>query len=380
MVRLIHLAAYPNAHAGSFIPFVRAVLAQAAGRGWDTAAVFPPGVEESEWRADLEALGTRLYFVAPERRAATAWLRGALAAADGPVAVHTHFTGYDLGAAIAARGRADAHAYWHIHTVLSEATRARVANRLKFSLLGPRLDGIFTPAVDVAAELVRRGAPAAKVEVVPNAIETARFPLPAPGAKAAARGALDLPVDAEVLLHFGRDWRIKGGDLFLDGLARLVADGRPAWGLINQGGEAAAAAAAVRDLGARVRIVGVRPDPAELFHAADLLVSSSIGETMPFVVTEGLSSGLPVVASELAGHRYMAERVDNCVLVPSDPAALAAAAARFLDRDPAATAAAGRAANEWIREHLDVAEIGELLVDRYARDLGLAAAPEVGAR
>jgi len=380
MARLIHLAAYPNTHAGSFIPFVRAVLAKAAERGWDTAAVFPPGVEESEWRADLEALGTELYFVPPERRAATGWLRGALRAGDGPVAVHTHFTGYDLGAAIAARGVPDAHVYWHVHTVLSEAAGTRLANRVKFSLVGPRLDGIFTPAADVAAELVRRGAPAAKVEVVPNAIETARFPLPAPGAKATARRDLDLPADAEVLLHFGRDWRIKGGDLFLDALARLLAEGRPAWGLINQGGEAAAAAAAARDLGARVRIVGVRSDPAELFHAADLLVSSSIGETMPFVVTEGLSSGLPVVASELAGHRYMAERVDNCVTVPSDPAALAAAAARFLDRDPAETEAAARRANEWIGEHLDVAEIAELLFDRYARDLGIVAASEVGTR
>jgi glycosyltransferase involved in cell wall biosynthesis len=380
MARLIHLAAYPNTHAGSFIPFVRAVLATAAGRGWETAAVFPPEVEESEWRGDLEALGTKLYFVPPARRAATGWLRGALRAAPGPVVVHTHFTRYDLGAAIAARGVADAHVYWHVHTVLSEAARARLANRLKFSLLGPGLDGIFTPAADVAAELVRRGAPAAKVEVLPNAIETARFPLSASGVKAAARRELELPAEAEVLLHFGRDWRIKGGALFLDALARLVAEGRPAWGLINQGGEAAAAAAAARDLGARVRVVGVRAQPADLFHAADLLVSSSIGETMPFVVTEGLSSGLPVVATELAGHRYMAARVDNCVTVPSDPAALAAAAARFLDRDPTEAAAAGRRANEWIRENLDVAEVAELLVDRYARDLGVVTSAGVRAR
>jgi glycosyltransferase involved in cell wall biosynthesis len=188
--------------------------------------------------------------------------------------------------------------------------------------------------------------------------------------RAEARRKLEIPDAAEVLLHFGRDWRLKGGDLFLDAVGRLVSAGRPTFALINQGGAEAKSAAEARGLASRVRIVGLTTEPNELFHAADLVVSSSIGETMPYAVIEALASGLPVVASELAGHDYVADRIDNCVTVPSDPVALADAATRFLDRDPATARREGEAAREWVSEDLDVGRAAERLVDRYEVDLG----------
>jgi glycosyltransferase involved in cell wall biosynthesis len=125
-------------------------------------------------------------------------------------------------------------------------------------------------------------------------------------------------------------------------------------------------------------IVGLSNEPVELFHAADLLVSSSVGEAMPYTVIEALACGLPVVASELAGHHYVAARVENCATIPREPAALTAAVARFLDRDPAVSRREGRAAHEWIRANLDVGVAAGRLLDRYTLDLGMVAAPVTG--
>jgi glycosyltransferase involved in cell wall biosynthesis len=369
MARLIHLAAYPNSHAGSFVPSLAAILDAAGSRGWETIAVLPPEAATRSWIGVLEATGAELIFIEPGRRGPARALRQHLAGREGPTVLHTHWTRYDLAAAASGRGRADVHVYWHVHTVLSGGPRAQLANRLKLKALGNAVDAIFTPAADVAAELVRRGAPASKVTILPNAIDSSRFALATPGSREAARERLELPREAEVLLHFGRDWELKGGDLFLDAVARLAAAGRPAYALVNQGGEAAEVAASARGLESRLRTVGLIEDPRELYHAADALVSSSVGENMPYAVTEALCVGTPVVAGELVGHREVAERVENCEIVRRDPESIAAAVESFLDRDAEGAHHAAEEAHRWVAENLDIRAAAERLVDRYEADL-----------
>ncbi len=369
MARLIHLAAYPNAHPGSFVPSLAAILDVAGSRGWETVAVLPPMAADRAWIGVLEATGAELAFIEPGRREPVRALRRHLAGLGEPTVLHTHWTRYDLAAAAVGRGRPNVHIYWHVHTVLAGGPRAELANRVKFRTLGNAVEAIFTPAADVAAELVSRGAPAAKVTIFPNAIDTSRFSLATPGSREAARSRFELPPEAEVLLHFGRDWELKGGDLFLDAVARLAAEGRPVYALVNQGGETAEAAAAARDLGSRLRIVGLVEDPRELYHAADALVSSSIGENMPYAVTEALCAGIPVVAGELVGHREVAEQVDNCEIVRRDPESIATALTSFLDRPVVEAQDAAEAAHRWVADNLDVRASAERLVDRYEADL-----------
>jgi glycosyltransferase involved in cell wall biosynthesis len=370
MARLIHLAAYPNAHPGSFVPSLAAILDTAGSRGWETVAVLPPTAADRAWTGVLEATGAELLFVEPGRRDPVRNLRRHLGGPGEPTVLHTHWTRYDLAAAAAGRGRPDVHVYWHVHTVLSDGPRAQIANRLKFRTFGRAVDAIFTPAADVAAELVRRGAPASKVTILPNAIDASRFAVATPASREAARGRFELPREAEVLLHFGRDWELKGGDLFMDAVARLAARGRPVYALVNQGGEAAEVAAAERDLGSRLRIVGLLEDPRELYHAADALVSSSVGENMPYAVTEALCAGIPVVAGDLVGHLEVAERVENCEIVRRDAAGIATALASFLDRDAGQAQRAAEAAHRWVAENLDIRASAERLIDRYEADLG----------
>jgi glycosyltransferase involved in cell wall biosynthesis len=134
---------------------------------------------------------------------------------------------------------------------------------------------------------------------------------------------------------------------------------------VNQGGAAASEAAARRGIEAHVRSVGQLPQANPFYGAADVLVASSRGETMPFTVMESLCSGTPVVASDLPGHRYLGDQLEACTIVPRDAGRLAAAVAEFLDMEDEQRARICAAARDWIVEHLDVHAAAARLVDDY---------------
>lgn len=99
-----------------------------------------------------------------------------------------------------------------------------------------------------------------------------------------------------------------------------------------------------RGLEASVRLLGRRSDLADLLAAADLFVLPSLFEGLPLVLLEAMAAGLPAVVTQVCGNEdAVVDGVTGWLAPPSDAAALAATIARALS-DPAALAAAGRAA------------------------------------
>ena len=60
---------------------------------------------------------------------------------------------------------------------------------------------------------------------------------------------------------------------------------------------------ACHELTDRVILLGYRPDALELIREADLLLSTSLWEGLPYTILEAMSMGCPVVASDIEGHR-----------------------------------------------------------------------------
>jgi glycosyltransferase involved in cell wall biosynthesis len=85
---------------------------------------------------------------------------------------------------------------------------------------------------------------------------------------------------------------------------------------------------------------------------------------------EALSSGTAVVASDIPGHQAMGAGVASCVIAPQDPAAIAAATQRLLDREPHEVAADALTGHLWMRDHLHLPKWSAGLVDRYEHALG----------
>lgn len=182
---------------------------------------------------------------------------------------------------------------------------------------------------------VALGAPAERTVVVRNGIDLERF---APRDRRAARAALDLPLDGEMLLYVGRLIPEKGPDLLLDALGALAAR-RPAvqLALVGAGPLEPALRRRAEALGLthRCRLVGRRPhaEVARWLNAASLLVLPSRAEGVPNVLLEAVASGTPVVATRVGGvAEALEEDVAGLLVPPGDPPALVHAIATALDR------------------------------------------------
>ncbi|MCE5245859.1 glycosyltransferase, partial [bacterium] len=104
-------------------------------------------------------------------------------------------------------------------------------------------------------------------------------------------------------------------------------------------------------IGARVRLLGWRDDPATIVGDLDVLLLTSLHEGLPRVVPEAMAAGKPVVATAVDGTpEAVADGETGFLRAARDVEGLAAAVASLLD-DPALArrmGAAGAArAGEW---------------------------------
>jgi teichuronic acid biosynthesis glycosyltransferase TuaC len=193
------------------------------------------------------------------------------------------------------------------------------------------------------AAMVELGAPADKVTVLRNGVETAVFKPPAD--RSAARAALGLT--RPTLISVGHLIERKGHHLVIEALRDL-----PDWELIvvGEGPEQPRLVGLTRTLGLgdRVRLLGARPHaelPA-LYAAADALVLASSREGWANVLLESMACGTPVVATNIWGNpevvqdraagviversaQAIAQGVRQLAAGPADRAATRAYAERF---------------------------------------------------
>lgn len=203
-------------------------------------------------------------------------------------------------------------------------------------------DAIVVPSPSVAA-CARDWAhvPAEKIVVIPNAIDLADFeqaqssvpaddPRPYP---IAFIGRLDPIKDVPTLIGAaGRLNRLVHLHIYGDGMDRNRIIGE----------------IAVRGLGHRVSLHGAIDRPQSALATAGLLVLPSLAEGFGLVLIEAMASGVPVVATNVAGIRDVVRPNETGLLVPpSNPAALAAA----------------------IRQIIEDTELRRWLIDNAARDV-----------
>lgn len=184
-------------------------------------------------------------------------------------------------------------------------------------------DHLVANTPGVRDHLLAQGWPAERIAVIPN------FTTLAP-AEPAARGPLQTPEEAPVLLALGRLHPVKGFDTAIAALGRLP--GAYLW-IAGEGAERPAleALAAARGVAGRVRLLGWRQDRAALLAAATAVLVPSRSEPFGNVVLEAWAAGRPVIASAVDGPAWLiADGVSGLLVPPGDEAALAAAAARLL--------------------------------------------------
>jgi glycosyltransferase involved in cell wall biosynthesis len=347
------------------------VLAVALGlraRGWRPIVAAPPdGAMFEQFRAaGVETVVLRADRLGP----LTAWRLRRLIRDHGARLVHSHGKGAGLHGRVAARlvGVPAVHTFHGLHY-----ERYPAPVRAAYLAMERRLARSTRVIVNVSRAQEAEGLAlglftASQSRVIPNGVDVARLAARALD-REGARAALGLPASATVVGTAARFDEVKQ----LDVLLRAAAMPRATYTLvlIGTGPEEPRLRRLAGEfgLGARVVFAGERPEAACLFRAFDVFAAPSRKEGMPLAVVEAMALGLPVVASDIPGHRETLSTASEGLVagtVEAFAVGLAAATA-----DPAQRARMGALNRTRARSEFDVREMLKLLEAAYREALGL---------
>jgi glycosyltransferase involved in cell wall biosynthesis len=341
---LLELCAYHGPYPGNFIPTLMAVASAAETRlGLGYHCVFPASMADRPWVELLRGAGIGHSFLSGGPRHELRELT-ALARTTRAGVIRSHFTQWDVHAGLVAR-RVGAGCIWHVHSGRfgqAPTIQSRGRDLIKVRLLGRLCDRLIAVSDEIGRLAVARGFPADRVRVVRNGIATSRFAeLPS---RAEARAALGIDAGRKVAVGFAWSPHTKGADVLVDAARPLGARGDVLVVLV--GDESLRGRLGVDE--PWLQVVAPRDDVGLLFAAADVFVSASREEGLPYSIGEAMASGLPVVSSDIPGpsvyfaaegvHTFRSEdaadlrRVLEGVLARPDPAA-AEANRRFVEAE-----------------------------------------------
>ena len=220
----------------------------------------------------------------------------------------------------------------------------RLLNGLADGLLA---DGVLAVGPSARSILLASGIPDRRIHELLNGV--APLPAPTPAQREAARAAFGFGAGDFVAGILARVEEYKGHGTLLDAAERLLAQGRPIRLLVAGEGdflpEVRRRAAALPP--GSVVLAGFVREVERALWAMDVQVNAStISETSSLSLLEGMSLGLPALASRCGGNPSLIFPGENGLLFPpGDPEALAAGLARLMDR-PEERSAMGRKAVE----------------------------------
>ena len=282
------------------------------------------------------------------------------------IQAHSGFRGYDqalVGLAIARaievpfiyEVRGFLEATWSSRVDLQERGEYYERRRAQDERCMTEADLVVTIAASMRDVLVERGIDRDKTQVIPNAVDVARF-TPRAKDRELARG-LGLG-DRFVVGYISNLGRREGVEHLLRATATLIAQGREvACLVVGDGPERSALEQLGRTLGLgdAVVITGHVPNERIEDHYAliDAFVVPRIDDQAARLVTplkplEAMAMGVPVISSDLPALReIIAPGERGLVVPPGDAAAIAAAVATYQD-EPATARAMADAASAWV--------------------------------
>jgi glycosyltransferase involved in cell wall biosynthesis len=238
---------------------------------------------------------------------------------------------------------------------------------LAYRALSRLADAVVTVSAQLREDFGRRvGLGEGGVRLVPNGIDVSS--LDRGEERPATRARLGVPDDAPLIGAVGNIKPVKGYDVLLRALPRVLESHREArlviaggvWGQERYAARLAELAASL-GLRERVQFLGLRQDVPDLLRAMDLYVLPSRSEGTSIALLEAMAAGKPIVATRVGGTpRVVEDGVTARLVPPDDPEALASTVSGLL-ADPEAARRLGSAARRAVESEYTV----DVMVRRY---------------
>lgn len=335
---IIHAASFPAPYGGNFIASLRALEAVCEQQGWTFVLALPAVAAKMDWCAGLIADGCQVHFL-PDNASVLrySWALAGLALSTNAVLIHTHFSLYDV-AAWAARcllrlRRRQLRVIWHAHSDFPvRMTPIRWAKDfLKYRIMGRNVR-IIAVSEHLRRQIIEAGFNAAAIQTVQNGIDLNRA-VAATRSPAQVYEEFNIPPEKHLLLLFGWEPTVKGVDVAMDAVERLIGLGLPiVLGVVGTADLREFVSRRTNDVPPSwLYILPPTDNVANLYQAASVFISASRNEGFPYSICEAMANGLPVVLSDLPGVLWAREASGAMFFPVGDSAALAAAIREVLD-------------------------------------------------
>jgi len=288
--------------------------------------------------------------------------------------VHTHGKGPGLYGRLAARwlGVPAVHTFHGIHY----SSYSRIGQSL-YLVLERRLSRLSHAIINVSETQEAEGLalklfePAQSVVVV-NGVDVDEMDR-ALRESSVDRDTLGLGGDDFVIGCVSRWDPVKRIEILLQAVGRLtVRMPRLALLLVGGGGEEARIRRLVAIAGLQDRVIftGFLGNPSRVYGLLDLYVATSLKEGLPLAPLEAMSASLPIVATDVPGHRDVVVPRETGLLVPPEDSAALALAIATLAGDPARRRKMGEAGRQRVVEHFSIAAMRDETAAVYRRAVG----------
>jgi len=262
---------------------------------------------------------------------------------------------------------------WALHATTMDAAKTSRATRWLIGALAKLSP--YVPDRVVSCSNVGRAAHAdmgyekAKLSVIPNGFDTARF-RKSDSLRAAARARWQVGADELVVGHVARFHPQKDHSTLLEAIARCAQSNaklRFVFFGTDVTSQNTGLMSLARELGVTDRCLFLGPSTAvdSELPGFDVLVSSSrYGEAFPLVIGEAMASEVPCVVTDVGDSAYIVGDTGIAVS-PANPAELATALLKLTGQDPSARHALGAAARARIEAEFSLARVAELYTRLY---------------
>jgi glycosyltransferase involved in cell wall biosynthesis len=338
--------------------------------GWDAGEAIP-GVELvdgiAHHRLDLGPAWPRQPY--DVELSTTAWLAARIACHERPALIHaaSGFRGYDRAlVGLALREHLDVPVVYEVRGFFEGTWTADEERSEEGEVFARRMeaerrvmlsaDAVVTISEEMRGEIVRRGVPAERVTLAPNAVDAGRFTPRAPDVDLLARHGL---TGKNVVGYVSSlDHPRENVETLIDALGVLARQGRDVAALIvGDGTRRELLEAYARDAGLAGSVVftgRVPHDEVPAYYALmEVFVVPRLDDlasryTTPLKPFEAMAMGVPIVVSDVPALREIAEPDERGLVFPvGDAAGLAAVLLQLLDR-PELRARLGAAGRDWV--------------------------------